>query len=897
MTRGGYDARYIITDHGDLGGLLDDDHPQYAKPSDIVAPDIVVAASNSSEHVKKIADYVCDGVDDQVEIQAAIDSFSGPGRILLAEGLFSFSSGITIPSSFMLLGMGWNTVLKIAEGASSFTLISNDDPTGGNSSIAVRDLKIDGSYDLNAGTGYDYIKLDNCSYVKVNNIYVTNAETLAGVLQGPCIQFISSQYGDFSNNWFVDSRDGGILISDSSFVNVIKNYGINLSSAISRVVLVHSYEAETKHVHVENNFGYNCGDEGIFAWAQGSVVSHINIFGNTVVGCGDEGIGISALGGVGEITDVICENNICKGNLIGIKVELKAKNIKIKNNECTYNEQAGIYVGGSNDNIWLEDNTAHSNNQVGRSHSNIGIYGSSGKLVTNVRLTGNIVRKGTEANKPVYGIELNQYVDGVVFGNNDTTDGGETGDVNYGSASNISYLPELAQMDDPPEPLSYKTLRDYIDVAQHSAIITKNLISDNGDGTVTVGAGEGIIKETDIHTGKTVFFSFSEDTNVILTDNAMNYIYVDYNGGSPVIQTTNTLTDINNYSQILLGKVYRIGTILQILEAQEGLIDALSHQMQRFAEVKGFERANGLILGETGTRNISVTEGVVWFGLIRRVLGAIDTSSGDSFYYWYRDGNGGHTSLPAQTQIDNTKYDDDSGTLADLGNNNYGVHWVYVDYAGNLHVQFGQGDYNKIANAKAATVPTPPDFLSHFGMLVGRVIIEEGASSFDVTESAFEIEYTGVVVTDHDDLANLQGGTSGEYYHLTSAQHDNVLKREVQLVPFEWTSPVSTGDGKFYFHIGEVLDGKNLNYCHAEVITAGTTGTLEIQIHNVTKAVDMLSTTLQIDSGETGSDTAATSYVIDTNNDDVAENDVLRIDIDAVQTTPPEGLIVTLGFL
>ena len=83
---------------------------------------------------------------------------------------------------------------------------------------------------------------------------------------------------------------------------------------------------------------------------------------------------------------------------------------------------------------------------------------------------------------------------------------------------------------------------------------------------------------------------------------------------------------------------------------------------------------------------------------------------------------------------------------------------------------------------------------------------------------------------------------------------------------------------------------------HAEVITAGTTGTTDIQIANVTQAADMLTTKITIDSGETGSDTAAAAAVIDTANDDVATNDLLRVDVDAVSTTAAKGLIVTLGF-
>ena len=47
---------------------------------------------------------------------------------------------------------------------------------------------------------------------------------------------------------------------------------------------------------------------------------------------------------------------------------------------------------------------------------------------------------------------------------------------------------------------------------------------------------------------------------------------------------------------------------------------------------------------------------------------------------------------------------------------------------------------------------------------------------------------------------------------------------------------------------------------------------------------------------ETGSDTAATAAVINASNDHVNTNDVIRVDLDAVQTTAAKGLIVTLGF-
>jgi hypothetical protein len=120
--------------------------------------------------------------------------------------------------------------------------------------------------------------------------------------------------------------------------------------------------------------------------------------------------------------------------------------------------------------------------------------------------------------------------------------------------------------------------------------------------------------------------------------------------------------------------------------------------------------------------------------------------------------------------------------------------------------------------------------------------------------------------------------------------------RYVEIEVFSPTSDWSTGDGKKYFHIPTELNGMNLVYVHAFDVTAGTTGVSTIQIANVTDGTDMLSTRITMDSGETGSNTAATPAVIDTTKDDVATNDVIRIDIDGTSTTAPKGLVVTLGF-
>lgn len=120
------------------------------------------------------------------------------------------------------------------------------------------------------------------------------------------------------------------------------------------------------------------------------------------------------------------------------------------------------------------------------------------------------------------------------------------------------------------------------------------------------------------------------------------------------------------------------------------------------------------------------------------------------------------------------------------------------------------------------------------------------------------------------------------------------------------TVATTTGDGKFYFQVPQSLNGMNLIAVHAQVVTAGTTGLTNVDVARCVAVVtgnacsgtvaDMLSTNLTVDSGEDSSDTAATPAVIDTSNDDVTTNQVIRIDVDAVHTTPSQGLIVSLDF-
>lgn len=178
--------------------------------------------------------------------------------------------------------------------------------------------------------------------------------------------------------------------------------------------------------------------------------------------------------------------------------------------------------------------------------------------------------------------------------------------------------------------------------------------------------------------------------------------------------------------------------------------------------------------------------------------------------------------------------------------------------------------------------------------IAGLEPVDFAVDIYELLDTPFTQIPSDISFPDPDPITNNTFST--QIYPTTIKNFESAQRRYMQAVVFSPDIPLSTGDGKFYMHIPSKMNSDRLVEVHAEVVTAGTTGTTDIQIHNVTQSADMLSTKLTIDTGETGSDTAATPAVIDTANDDIDEDDVLRIDVDAVSTTPPEGLIVTLGF-
>lgn len=111
---------------------------------------------------------------------------------------------------------------------------------------------------------------------------------------------------------------------------------------------------------------------------------------------------------------------------------------------------------------------------------------------------------------------------------------------------------------------------------------------------------------------------------------------------------------------------------------------------------------------------------------------------------------------------------------------------------------------------------------------------------------------------------------------------------------FADATAVATTGGEFYVTITDDLGGTYLRSAHAALTVAGA-GDLEVQIHNVTEAVDMLSVVVTVDTGDTNSYGSAAPHEVDITgtpaNNRVSRGDQIRIDIESASGTGLEMLL------
>ncbi len=267
---------------------------------------LTIAASDSSAKSKAQADYVCDGVNDQIKIQAAIDTLpTVGGTVKLLEGTYNLNAltnfylntinkcAIIVNRNHITLEGSNGTVLKfknginVGDGAADTYLamicVSADN-------VKINDIRFDNNnsnvttfYNISIWTGNDTGTITNLSsHVDVSRCYFSQMSYAFWGDGG-------SSFWDVHHNTVVPiETGGGISCHNNLFKSSIANNKIANSTYFEVGIFLDSVD----HVQVTGNYIQNPKTNGIEIYDD---VNYCIISGNTINdGYGDTPRGITA---------------------------------------------------------------------------------------------------------------------------------------------------------------------------------------------------------------------------------------------------------------------------------------------------------------------------------------------------------------------------------------------------------------------------------------------------------------------------------------------------------------------------------------------------------------------------------------------------------------------------
>ena len=326
------------------------------------AATIVVAAATSTNRWK--ADYICDGTDDHVEIQAAINALpSNGGLVHLQEGIYNIGANIVPVSNLILEGEGWATTLK--RQATSFT-----DPiirmvTGGSSveNVVIRDMEILGIKDqfgADVVQAAVYCSAGDFSNIWFDNLYIHNTQQYGIFFNGlgnvgSNIRITNCRITDTGNS--TSSKIGpAIMVQKIDNILIQGNFIDNTYNLAFGAIDVNSSSSNAKIIgnHISNT---DASGQTIYVEVN---VEGVTIIGNTTENNGSAGIALYPCAGT-YAKKIIIANNISKGDAYGIWIKGKSDTARIEEVTVTgnliYNSAlAGIDVEGNTRNLLVANN-------------------------------------------------------------------------------------------------------------------------------------------------------------------------------------------------------------------------------------------------------------------------------------------------------------------------------------------------------------------------------------------------------------------------------------------------------------------------------------------------------------------------------------------------------------
>ncbi|GAH37845.1 unnamed protein product, partial [marine sediment metagenome] len=277
---------------------------------------LVVAADDSGVIGKASADYICDGVDDDVQINAALNALPAEGgRVALLEGIYVLADPIVIPDDDITLnGQGVSTLIDgdgLADGEHAIEISGMEDVWIGSLSIQT---------DNGGGNDSDCVAISDGSHdFIIGKIVFVDSDSDAININGTSIWG-----GTIANCNIVNGDDYGVLVDIGG-------------------------GSSTRYINITNNLIESVGLDGIRFSDTGSH-DYNQIISNILHNNGGSAIRVYDTNGI-----VINDNNV--HTVGGYGICLDTTHYSEINNNSTFNTQlASIYLDGCDANNIVGNN-------------------------------------------------------------------------------------------------------------------------------------------------------------------------------------------------------------------------------------------------------------------------------------------------------------------------------------------------------------------------------------------------------------------------------------------------------------------------------------------------------------------------------------------------------------
>jgi len=312
------------------------------------------------------------------------------------------------------------------------------------------------------------------------------------------------------------------------------------------------------------------------------------------------------------------------------------------------------------------------------------------------------------------------------------------------------------------------TLRKYTTVGVYG---TEPTFTDNNDGTADLGGFDVLLKSNTNGLTTIEKYTIAASGPHSFTDGISQYLYVDYNGGTPIVALASNANSFDYATKVPIYKCWRTGNTIHSLSGDAPGVALPEKIAACLQATQPYSRAGstGLIISES-SRVISITESYVYAGTFIQWVQAY--TSATDLYTMASVTNGTWSFTTSASTYDNTQYNPLTGPTT-LTAAYYGIRWHYRSI-GNVKETFyvlGTGNHKRYGDAELESERSDlPLVIKQHCVLVGRSIIQNGASA-GITDSAFDVKYCGASIISHNDTNNIQGGnpTTNNYYHSDQA--------------------------------------------------------------------------------------------------------------------------------